>query len=150
MTFVRKDSRYLQTKLLSDSEGKLYFDVWKSLEVVEQDGEDRHEISRDDLGRFDKLANYHFGNTNLWWVVPHSNRVEDPFPCIDWSEASEQPIYPNYSRMGVDAKIQYPDDVDAVKDKKLPEYEVGSYFRVPARSLIQKVLVDAQKKGNEE
>lgn len=149
MAFVRKDSRYLETSVLKDSEGKEFFNTWKSIPLPQQDNDQIHETKREDLGRLDSLAQKYFANPNLWWTIPHSNTIEDPFTEIDWSDASDQMVYPNYAERGIDAKVQYPTDIDNVKDKKLPEYEIGSLFRIPSPDSVQNMMLEAQKKGIE-
>lgn len=147
MAFVRKDSRFLNTEVIQDPTYGEYFNIWKSIPIAQRDDDVVHTIEEKDLGRFDNMSNRYYGNSHLWWVIPHSNTVEDPFTDVDWSEASDAITYPNYAVRGQNAQIEYPAYVEGVKDAKLPEFEIGSYFKIPSRDTVQEAMLDAQKKG---
>lgn len=147
MAFVRKDSRFLNTEVLKDETSGEYFHAWKSIAIAQKEDDATHTMEEKDLGRFDNMAHRYFGNSHLWWAIPHSNTVEDPFSEVDWSDASDAITYPNYAQRGPNAQIVYPAYVEGVKDMKLPEYEIGSIFNVPSRDTVQEAMLEAQKKG---
>lgn len=147
MAFVRKDSRFLNTEVLRDETEGEYFNVWKAIPIDQKDDDATHTIEEKDLGRFDNMSYRYYGNSHLWWTIPHSNTVEDPFTDVDWSDASDAITYPNYACMGHNAVIEYPAYVEGVKDAKLPEFEIGSIFKIPSRDTVQEAMLEAQKKG---
>jgi hypothetical protein len=147
MAFVRKDSRYLNTEVINDSDYGEYFHNWKSIPIVQTEDDVIHEVEEKDLGRFDNLSYEYYGNQRLWWTIPHANTVEDPFSDVDWSEASDAVTYPNYAVMGINAQLEYPESLAQVKDAKLPEFEIGSNFKIPSRDVVQKAMLEAQKRG---
>jgi len=158
---LRADSRYLRSTLLKDELNNEYFADYKPYNISETDSDEVFELSEIELGRWEKLSNINFDQPFLWWAIPESNDILDPFPEIDFSDAPDQPVYPNYQR-NPDLVIEYPiiaqdlseysGDINignlqiSMPGVKSPEHFVGSRLTIPSRGSIQRALVYAQNR----
>jgi hypothetical protein len=168
MVDLRVDSRYLLTNILTDENGKEYFDVWESINIKSQNDDRVLSISEIDLGRFDRVTNNLYSNSSYWWVIFHFNDIDDPFSEIDFSDADHQISYPNYYLQGGNAKISLPEEFSntnllalgidplnvelsdlpkIMKYIKVPEYNSSTKFNVPSRNNLQEVMSDAQNRS---
>lgn len=106
---LKTSSRYLKTKILVDSEtGFLHFHIWEPIAVPEDDGDRILRLPEPLLGRWDSWAYNYLTDPELWWIIPHQNKIEDPFAMPDFSDAEDLLEYPKYYLLDWVDRIQYP------------------------------------------
>lgn len=73
------DSRYRNLKLLTDSDGRTFYETRKNIRIRETTRDQVHQISVGEEGRLDLIAYQYYKNPTLWWVIAYFNNIIDPF-----------------------------------------------------------------------
>lgn len=163
MLELRFDSRYLQSKLLKDNNGKEYLHTPKEIVFQQKESEKVFSLEEKHKARFDLITNEYYNTPNFWWVPCNYNLMEDPFSEIDFTDAHDQPVYPNY--VEGERNIVYPEDFVDFMNKSgeipiekiklvfpgivFPEHMVGDTIKAPSRDVVQSTMSELQLRSEE-
>lgn len=163
MISLKSDSRFLLTVWASQG----YYDCWEPIDFSHAN-DSAYQFSTLDLVRQDSIANSHYTDPALWWIMCHHSTVEDPFTDPDFSDVSDPDDcirYPSYIKEGNGAPIDYPtkflnppstvnlDDLSKedwekiIKDIISPQIDQNSVMVLPSTNLVHKGMSDASNRS---
>jgi len=72
-------SRYKHTNIYEGPDDSFYYGVWKVPTIEENPLDTFYTVKFSETRRLDKIADLHYGNINLWWIIALANNILDPF-----------------------------------------------------------------------
>jgi len=79
---VSDNTRYIDTDILTDTDGKVYFGIWEVPFTIADLGGNaeavEHTVGAGEVGCLDIIAWRYFQNERLWWVIAWYNNMVNP------------------------------------------------------------------------
>lgn len=71
-------SRYKNTDIYKNDDGKFYYGIWNVPKIEEQPDDILHTIKYGETLNLAGLADKYYTNKLLWWVIATANNILDP------------------------------------------------------------------------
>jgi hypothetical protein len=76
---IQRDSAFIKTDVLIDSEGRVHFDLWvPPFAYTPKKGDRIHTVTSADAGRPDLIAYAYYKNVALYWLICDYNKILHP------------------------------------------------------------------------
>lgn len=72
------NSRYSDTYILVDSDGKEYYESQDDIVIPERDNDRLHQVELSEQGRLDLISYRYYNTTHLWWVIAKASDIYNP------------------------------------------------------------------------
>jgi len=84
-------SRYKDTYIYKNDDGKFYYGIWKVPKIEQQPDDISHTIKYGETLRLENLAYTYYNNKLLYWVIATANNIIDPFTELEENQVIRIP-----------------------------------------------------------
>lgn len=72
-------NRYMYTTKLQREQSPDIYNLFRRVKIKDESIKSYHKVSEDEVNRLDIIANRHYKDPRLWWLIAIENNIIDPF-----------------------------------------------------------------------